>query len=719
MNTFSAGMVSDETSERVGTRGPFETPADFIIERTTPPAEPKPAKPAPRQPIAPAPAIENPAVALFPERPRFQSSDAALERANTRLPIVRAFDALLQEGHSHASARAALKRRGIRESESTLRNWWRAYQAQGFPGLLGQAHRSGRPSAVKRMAAEIGEAQTAEILAAIRATAYDTNSAVLAARFVGRSDSAPAAFAEMIDYREDGRPRRSKRNLPKSFRDQIRINPAIALKHQGNRASDLRGLSTPRRVDVFPGDIFTSDDTTPIWGWWTPWEHALGNPHYEKASCEYRFGVKLMQGQLLPVMDFASNCILMVALIARETASYRAEDIAALYGRVFGGIGLPRIGFQFERGTWESNVLMGVKVDVTEGDLTLSHRVGGLQMLPTHITAAHREMHGADFPFPRNLQIFQSFLPKTKPVEAAFNRLQAVEGMLYGNLGRDQMRRPNERSKKQFEACKRGSADPRLHFLSATELLARLTPLYHFINTESMEGQVFRGVPQMLWDRSIADHPLYRLPEESQYLFRRNWQVARVSRGMIALKRKDAYDNTSTEYYTHPETFLRLEGRQVLSYWDHEDVESPAQIHDIESRKFLCLADHQVRVGTFFDISTGGHETRKRYKNAVNTFYADIVARAPSRQLPAEIAERRAAAASPVPSTGRAAAASAPAAPGEPTTRTNLDAYRADGAAGAAPIAPALTRAGQPISDPRNQAVNDPRLAELIGEDND
>jgi hypothetical protein len=70
--------------------------------------------------------------------------------------------------------------------------------------------------------------------------------------------------------------------------------------------------------------------------------------------------VKLMQGQFIPVMDVASQCVVSYVLIAREKSSYRASDIWHLFGHTFDQVGLPRLGWQLERGSWEANIIRGV-----------------------------------------------------------------------------------------------------------------------------------------------------------------------------------------------------------------------------------------------------------------------------------------------------------------------------------------------------------------------
>ncbi len=568
-------------------------------------------------------------------------SDTRMREANRRLALVETYRGLKSQGFTPNEAVGRMRRMGIAESRATLDRYDKAHLVQGYAGLLPNSHLSGRRSELDRLKEKLGKDVVESLLARAAATALDTQSEVMGLRLVAQSPEAPESFAQLVDYAAHGGPRASKHALPPSIRQAIRRNPAVVRRHSGQRNSNLRGFWIPRRVDILPGDVWTSDDTTPIWGWWVPWEHAKGNPAFDKASCEYRHGVKLLQGQLLPLADVASNCVFQVALIARETSAYRASDIWSLFGRAFAQFGLPRLGFQLERGSWESNLIRGVEVSVEQDGVSLDRRVGGLRMLPTNVTAWHRQTLGGDFTFPSHLQTWTSYLPKSKPVEAIFDRMQTLEGTLWGNLGRDQQRRPNEAAKKQFEACRRGAADPRLHFLSGTELLTRLRALIEFLNNEPMEGQVFKGVPRLLWEQNLREHPLYRMPEEQQYLFRRSWHATRITRGWVICRFTDAEGTKRVEHYCQPERFPDLEGREVLAYFDTEDCRQPAQIHDAATGEYLCGANWFERPGMFLDAAQQGHDLKRRYNNALTTLYADTASKAPSRQLPQEIAERR------------------------------------------------------------------------------
>ena len=529
-------------------------------------------------------------------------------------------------------------------SRATLDRYAKMYAQGGLKALLPNSHLAGRPSTITRLRKQLGEQGVTDLINAVRGLVSDTVSITTAARMHARTAEAPQVFAELVDYTEKGTKRRSKQYLPKTLRNVLKVNDALMRKHEGQRASDLRGFWIPRKLDILPGDVWSSDDTTPIYGWWVPWEHALNNPDFDKASCEYRFGVKLLQGQFLPLMDVASNYVFDAALIAREKASYRASDIWALFGRAFDMVGLPRLGLQLERGTWEAHVIQGQKVEVEDADgYTSERRVGGLRMLPTNVTDWHRDTLGAGFAFPSTLQTFTSFLPKSKPVEALFDRLQTLEGTLWGNLGRDQMRRPRERAKKIYQACRRGAEDPRLHFLSGAELMKRLTEYITFLNREPMEGRVFRGVPEQLWADGLRKHPLLHLPESQRYLFRRSMHVGYVTRGWAEVRYTDLQGDKRLESYCNPEHFPMLEGRKVAIYYDAYAPQEPAHIHDAANDAFLCTADWHQPPGMFLDAGQTSHDVRKRYNAALTVHYAQIAKHAPSRQMPAEIAARRSA----------------------------------------------------------------------------
>jgi hypothetical protein len=559
-----------------------------------------------------------------------------VKEANRRQQILQAFDSMVKGVRDEngavivpgISSKQAAKQCG--ESVVTIWRWQKEFKVKGYNGLLPDTHLRGRKSVIEKLGV------TQEVIDQIRGLNLDTESGTSALRVFAQSDRCPENLAQVILDPN----RCSKHALPPSLRKLINIPKNIRDAHRGPRTLALGGIWIPRKLDIIEGDIFCSDDTTPIWGWWIPWHE----------SEEYPFGVKLLQGQLLPVIDVASQNPLTFALIAREKSSYRASDIWALFGHTFEEVGVPRLGMQLERGSWEANLIAGELVEYQEGEVTMSRRVGGLRQLPTNITPWHLEnqaKQGSNIEFPKTLQTWTSYLPKSKSIEAFFNRSQTLEGMLWGSLGRNQMRQPYEKMKKLFQECSRPRTkkDPRQHFLSGTELAARLMEMMRYLGNEPMEGEVFSGIPSQKWQQRIEEYPLVKLPEDMRWIYKRSWKRTQITQGWARVRLTDELSGDRYSlFYCNPEQFAAHEGAEVVVYYDQQHFEQPAQIILARTGEFLCEARYEDRRGSFLAGDKSGHDIAKRWKNATMTIHATIAKHAPSRQLPAEIKARREAA---------------------------------------------------------------------------
>ncbi len=528
------------------------------------------------------------------------------------------------------SERKAAKEVG--EDHASLHRYRKAYAAGGYIGLLPkQAERSGNLSIRDRLVRAVGEETFVQVEKKVIGKGLDMDGSDGAAwRSVARQADAPLPLKQYFAKVENRHA--SKHNIARSLRRSTRITPGMMLAHQGSRALALRGAWTPRHCDIFPGDIFGPDDTTPIWGYYT-----------EVEPCEkYPTGYKVGQGQFLPMLDVASQCPVSFALILRETSAYRASDVWRLIGHTHRTVGLPRLGYQMERGSWEAGLVRGVDVVVGENDFAHERRVGGLRMLPTNLRPLHIErMNGAG---PTHLQTWTSYLPKSKSIEGAFHRLQRFEGVLWGALGRDQMRRPFEKTKKIFEACKRGTAKAPLHFLSLTEISRKLMAIMDEYMDEPIQGEVFRGRPREVWERGIAEHgELLPPPVESGYLYRSDWACVKVNRGLARIRvQNHELGQQVSYYYEAPELFTRrdVDGKQVLIYWDRDAFETPVDVVSLEG-EWLGQAHYYQRPGMFLDGDISGHEERKASRDAVTAIYQSVLPHIPSRQVPPEIAARR------------------------------------------------------------------------------
>jgi hypothetical protein len=528
---------------------------------------------------------------------------------------------------------------------ATLHRYLKAWRAGGFEGIVPRQTNSGATSLRERFVVALGEEAVVECEKKVAGLALDLSPAIasgsrrlsdgLAWRHFARSPECPAPIREYF-----AQARRSKHTIAPSLRQSTRPGAMLDALHHGRCAYGLAGPYQPRTLDILPGDIFSSDDTTPIWAWWVPWPKSDAYPH----------GVKLLQGQFLPVIDVASQHILTYALIAREKSSYRAADIWRLMGRVHSLVGLPRLGWQKERGSWEATLIDGATIEPEDGEPGHTRRVGGLRMLPANLTRFHHERLGPEKAAAfRTLRTWTSYLPKSKSVEGIFHRLQKFEGTIYGALGRSQQRRPFEKAKKQYDACRAGAADPRLHFLSGTELMHKLNAAIAAHEAECLEGEVFRGVPPETWEAGLREHgELLPAPPEGAWLMCSDWALVTIRQGMARVRRTDEATGVPVSYhYAHPDFMGSLDGRAALVYFNRDAFEQPAHIllpSASGNHTYIGQAEHIERRGMFLDGDITGFELRTRQSGIVTTLYSDLAAHLPSRRVPAEIIDRRVAA---------------------------------------------------------------------------
>jgi hypothetical protein len=527
--------------------------------------------------------------------------------------------------------------RALGVDAASLSRYRRAYAAGGYAGLL-PGISSGRRSLREQLAAAVGPEAVADLEKKVLGRALDMDGSDGAAwRKIARSPSTPAPVREYFAKVETSHA--SKHTIARSLRRATRVSPQMLLAHSGSRALRLGGAWTPRHLDILPGDIFSSDDTTAIWGC-----------YIEVEPCEkYRTGYKMAQVQLLPVIDVASQAVVCFAMIARETGAYRASDVWRLIGYTHRTIGVPRLGWQKERGSWEAGLVEGVEVTVGEGDFSHTARVGGLRMLPSSLLPYHVDkMNGAGF---KTLQTFTSYLPKSKSIEGVLHRLQKFEGTLWGSLGRDQRRKPFEKAQKTFGACQRGTARAPLHFLSLSEISRKYVALLEDYHAEPIQGEVFQGKPLEVWERGLTEHGTLRPPPaETGYLYRGDWARVKIARGLARIRRQNhELGRQVSFYYEAPELFARpdVDGRDVLIYFDRDAFEQPADVLSVGG-EWLGHAHYFQPPGMFLDGDASGHEERRASREAVTAIYQSVLPHIPSRQLPAEIAARRAAARSAV-----------------------------------------------------------------------
>jgi hypothetical protein len=342
-----------------------------------------------------------------------------------------------------------------------------------------------------------------------------------------------------------------------------------------------------------------------------PWYVEWSDPN---DPCSANYGVRLLRGQLLVMIDVGSQRILGFLLLARPKDSYRAEDIWSWFGQVFTDVGLPRVGVRLERGIWESQAIHGLPIVDSTWDT--KRRLGGLGAL--------------------GVRVIRSYSPKTKSIESLFNQLQKVLGVLGVQVGRK--RGEFQKPTKDYLACRAGKKHPAdCGFLYADEIAKRIKNACAFLNGDCREGEVYSGIPDELWKRHVSSSsPLRALAPEKAWVFMPHKRELTIGNGMV---RARFAEHECSYYFTHPELFASLgRGYRVVVCFDPALPEQGAVIFNNESGsrahtgtgvgEFLGVAEFVDRVPQFsaFDgyDDEAGYERRRRFSEQCRKAYRAI-----------------------------------------------------------------------------------------------
>jgi hypothetical protein len=553
-------------------------------------------------------------------------ADTAVEKARERQRIVEQAIAIIADGGDVKTAA-----RKLLQSTATIQRWLDRYQEEGFTGLLDKSTAAGRRSEAEKLRASCGPEEYEHLITKVKAANYDYVSNSLSWRKTARElpDGHPArAYMEKVVHEHT-----SKHSIAKSLLTETTVSKAQRLTHQGPRARKLGCVSTPRKLDILPGDMYCMDDET------DNVICAVPCP----VSAKYPCGYKAMQLQVFPCLDIASQYVGAFFFVARERSSYRGTDLWSGIGHCIDVMRLPRLGFQFERGTWESKVLRGVEVAYDPQEPSATQRIGGLQTLPSRVLPWHIENTAKGKFLPPTIKIYTSYTPKTKSIESWFNRSQRLRQAFYGYAGRDQRKAPQERVVKLFDACKRGTENPIEHFYHIDDILAAYTKSVEDMNLDPVQGEVFNGVPGDLWNEwtTKPGYEQLRIHPEMAWMYKSMWAMGKVKGPYVKVRIiNELTRKTDVIYWENPTELDRFDGRQVAVYWDRNRLDQPAYIVDPATNTFHCEAQPCQPVGMFLDDSTDGYETVKAWEQFQTIRYGSIKSHIASLQKPECITER-------------------------------------------------------------------------------
>jgi len=417
----------------------------------------------------------------------------ASDRQSKRAQACREASALLAGGATWKEAAAAV---GV--ALGTLERWMRAWRAEGEDGLRDKYETVGRKP--------LAECIPPEFRDFIRRKAAMCGSMALAYQFSVDDPACPERLREiLIPKLTSGKPLA----LAPSLRQAVKVTPELeamrlgptAFGHVGfkSRHSDL--VIDPRTGQerrLLAGDIFLSDDMSTNHPFW------FNLPDGERETRAHRgdklaekFGVAIGRQGLYT--NDARGKWLGVELIGRPTDAYTSADVLRHFRRIMAEFGLPRIAWILEKGVWMARTVDGRMVVAVDGQAREA-TVAGLSSLGFDVVHVHTSEGKA-------------------LIEGAFNHLQAVLDLLeIPTVGRH--RGEMERVEKVMRRVQTGvihPADAGLPYIG--DHVENIQRAMVFCNGKAKFGRIQNGVPDEVWVRDVAAHPLRQLEPEHQGVF--------------------------------------------------------------------------------------------------------------------------------------------------------------------------------------------------------
>ena len=514
------------------------------------------------------------------------------ELALMRQKVVLHVERLLSHGRSFEKAAQAAVIHFAKADEphlfstASVRRWLPAYRQHGLNGLV---DRKAGVVGVKRASQHLSPD---EIIRG-QAMALEYGSVAKAARVLGAS---PRLGADAREYLHGAHS--SKSYVTPSIREALRVSPLTKALAQGPRKARLEGRYTVGDYShVKAGDVFCSDDMTSNVLCWVEWPNAQG--------------WRIVQPQILPVLDVGSLRWLNVRVIARDGGQYTADDIWGLFGDVFDTFGLPTIGFLLEGGHWQSNKVRGAKTG-----LDAEERIGGLEGL--------------------GLKMIRSYDPRSKHIEGQFHHFQTEVDRVTGYAGRDQRKQLPEAVKKQRALCEGGHRHPREFFLHLSQYATHCQQVMENMNHERREGQILRGESAL--EKWANDNPqLPGIPEAARWLYRSARNIVQVTRNGLRITQGSGAKQL-VYYYDNPAILAARQGTRVIVFWNDANPDADAIIIDHATRKFLCSAPRVKPLNRFAATDAELAAEAKRKQSALHYARTELRAMQPElarRQRPA------------------------------------------------------------------------------------
>jgi hypothetical protein len=324
-------------------------------------------------------------------------------------------------------------------------------------------------------------------------------------------------------------PRRDKSALPKSVRDAISSDVDMVLPlRRGPWQARMRGPYIQRDWSaVKPGDWFSADDVT--------WNH------YFKER-QAGGGWQILRGECLLMTDLRTGYPLDFLLIAGK---YNGEHVRNLALKVHDRVGLPRCGFLFEGGIWQSRLVTG------------DHRQG----TPVHWREAENGLCAQGL----NLEVRRATTPRAKPIEGLLRIVQERMRCIPGFVGFNEREYDAEHMQALIARAHRGDEPALQHFPTMLEWRNQISAVLNEFAHDPQNGQMLQGLaPAEAWAEEIRQRALRQLPSEARYILSTHQKTVTVRQEGIVLTirgQRLLYYNA----HTGP-----LIGQEVLAFYNLE-----------------------------------------------------------------------------------------------------------------------------------------------------
>jgi hypothetical protein len=339
------------------------------------------------------------------------------------------------------------------------------------------------------------------------------------------------------------RQKQYRKLVPASIAREIAVNPSLVKFHRNPRQWSLDNLCAPgsqrrwtnaagERVIMQPGDWFGGDDATPGIGVCVPCNEVI-------TPCSERYGVLLGRFQWLAFHDCRTDKLLGWDYVVRPRGSYRAEDILCGMGAVTRTHGVPRQGWQFEGGTWNSNLVRQC-IEL----LQCSH--------------------------------WRTYSPHQKAIESVFNRVWTRLALQFPHADMGRFRNENEANCRLYEACKRGQRDPRRFFPPLSVVVRVFEEEVARHNAKPIDSKQYgRWVPDEFFARATAAAPLRPFSAPMAFIFS-PFSAERTVRGMLVRCRVPMFENFSVPFEFGADWLPKYHGKKVRLHFNPREPQCVA-----------------------------------------------------------------------------------------------------------------------------------------------